>query len=122
VNDAVPTAVVSSDYVPSITLPPVSKYTSADIKFFIKLHTQIKTTERLEDKKCVNSNDDSNDGDKTDANDRPLISSFVLPHAGFSPSAGGNKSNRRKVTSPSGANLKLAYGAIELFCDSDDYD
>jgi hypothetical protein len=125
VNNAVRTAVVSSDYVPSITLPPVSKYTTADLKFFIKLRNQIKTTERLDDKKCVNSNDDSNDGDETNANNHPFVLSYVLPelpHAGSSPSVGANKSKRRKVTSPSGANLKLVSGAMEVFCDSDDED
>ena len=83
------------------------------------------TMERLEDKKCVNSNNDSNDGDETNANDRPFVLSYVLPelpHAGSSPSAGANKSKRRKVTSPSGANLKLVSGAMEVFCDSDDED
>jgi hypothetical protein len=126
VNNTLLPAVVPSDYVPSITLPPLSKYTTADIKFFIKLRNQIKTTERLEDKKHVNrSNDDSNDEDETNANDRPFVLSFVLPelpHLGSSPSAGASKSKRRKVTSPSGANLKVTSGAMELFCDSDDED
>jgi hypothetical protein len=59
----------------------------------------------------VNTNEDSNDCDKTNVNDHPFVLSFVLPelpHASSSPSAGANKSKRRKVTSPSGANLKLA--------------
>lgn len=110
---------VTSHYVPSITLPPVSKYTTPDIKFFIKLHNQIKLTERLEDKKRDNS-----DADK-DADGSPLVLAFVqpeLPLAGSSPTAAGGNTKRRKVTSPSGANIKVASGAMELFCDSSDDD
>ena len=43
INNAV-LPIISSHYVPSITLPPVSRYTTADIKFFINLRNQIKST------------------------------------------------------------------------------
>ena len=73
----------------------------------------------------VNSNEDSDDEEETNANDHLFVLSFVLPelpHAGSSPSAGASNAKRRKVTSPSGANIKVPSGAMELFCDSDDED
>jgi hypothetical protein len=58
----------------------------------------MKSTEHLEDKKHVNSNENADDED-TNANDHQLVLDLILqelPLAGSSPSAEGSKAKKRK--------------------------
>jgi hypothetical protein len=100
---------LSSHYIPPITMPPQAKYTTPDIQVFIKLRDQIKSSERLEDKKRLSSTDP----------DSPLVLAFVAPDTPLVSSPSSRK--RRKMSSP-GSILNVHSGAMEDFDDSDGED
>lgn len=107
---AVESSVLKKHYIAPVTFRDRSKYTTSDIAFFVALCNQIKSSERLEDKKHQDSNGDS-----------PLVLAFVAPELSVaaSPSTMTASSKRRKVTSPSN-NGNVYVGAMELFSDSED--
>jgi hypothetical protein len=70
-------------------------------------------------------NNDSNDNNENLCQQPSLSVIFCFTRVAtcrLLPIYRGSKSKGKKVTSTSGANLKVASGAMELFCDSDDED
>jgi hypothetical protein len=92
-------------------MPPQAKYTTADIKVFIKLRDQIKSSEHLEDKKRLSSTDP----------DSPLVLAFVAPDSPLvSLPSSARLPKRRRITSPSSNIVNVHSGAMEDFDDSED--
>jgi hypothetical protein len=104
-----PDAGYQSHFIASITLPPVSRYTSADIAFFVGIRDRIKSTERSEDHK------------RSIGSDSACMLSFVPPESEVvdSPSRAG-MSKRTKVSSPSSRNTNILIGAMPNFSDRED--
>jgi hypothetical protein len=98
-----------SHFIASITLPPVSRYTSSDIAFFVGIRDRIKSQERSEDHK------------RSIGTESAYILSFVPPESELvgSPVRAGS-SKRTKVSSPSSKNTNLLIGAMPNFSEKED--